>query len=140
LEASSTTAVVRPGGGPSGGNAWDAGSSSRFEGGSKREGGGGPGGGVNDPEGSREGPTGGLTAGVWMSEGTQRPSFMDDGYDDDGESWDSGLNLSDGEGEMASLAANFGGIFAEMQEQAQETKKLRRNEMVQHWRLQTAVW
>jgi hypothetical protein len=75
-----------------------------------------------------------------MSEGTPRPSFMDDGHGDDGESWDSGSNLSDGEGEMASLAANFGGIFAEMQEQAQETKKLQRNEIVQHWRLQTAVW
>jgi hypothetical protein len=41
---------------------------------------------------------------------------------------------------MVSLAANFGGIFAEMQEQTQETTKLRRNEMVQHWRSQTAVW
>ena len=47
-------------------------------------------------------------------------------------SWNSGSNLSDGEGELASLAADFGGISAEMYEQAQETKKLQRNEMVQH--------
>jgi hypothetical protein len=59
-----------------------------------------------------------------MSAGTQRPTPMDDAHDDDDESWNSGSNLSDGEGEMAFLAANFGGILAEM---------------VQHWRLQTAV-
>jgi hypothetical protein len=66
--------------------------------------------------------------------------LIDDAHDDDVESWNSGSNLSDGEDEMASLAANFGGIFAEMQEQAQENKKVQRNEMVQHWQLQMAVW
>jgi hypothetical protein len=75
-----------------------------------------------------------------MPAGTQRPTLMDDDAHDDDESWNLGSNLSDGDGEMASLAAKLGGIFAEMQEQAQETKKLKRNEMVQHWRLQTAVW
>ena len=61
-------------------------------------------------------------------------------HDDDDESWYSGSNLSDREGEMASLAAVFGGIFADMQELAQEREKLQRDEMVQHWRLQAAVW
>jgi len=61
LEASSTAAAIRPGCGPSGGSAWDAGPSSGFGGGSKREGGGG----VNDPEGSRGGPTGGPNTYGW---------------------------------------------------------------------------
>jgi len=69
------------------------------------------------------------------------PTLMDgDAHDDDDESWNLGSNLSDGEGEMASLAATFGGIFAGMHEQPQGGKNLQRNEMVQHWRLQTAVW
>ena len=45
----------------------------------------------------------------------------DDDDDDDDESWNSGSYLSNGEGEIASLAANFGGIFVEMRDQAQET-------------------
>jgi hypothetical protein len=48
----------------------------------------------------------------------------------------SGSNL----GEIASLAAMFGDIFDETHEQAQETKKPQRNEMVHCWRLETAFW
>jgi len=46
-------------------------------------------------------------------------------HDDDNKSWYSGSNLSDGDGKMASLAAAFGGIFTEMQEQAQERRSCR---------------
>jgi len=87
------------------------------------------------------GPTGELTAGARISAGTRRPILFDDDAhdDDDDQTWNSASNLSDGEREMASLVAAFGGVFADMHEHIQETKKLQRNEMVQHWRLATAV-
>jgi hypothetical protein len=50
----------------------------------------------------------------------------------------SGSNLNDGEGKMASRY--FSGIFAEMREESFGDKEAAEYEMVQHWPLETAVW
>ena len=119
LEASSTTAATCPGGSPSG-----AGPSSRFAEGSVKE------------EGTEE---------EQMILEAQGEDLLADRQQEQGRlqelkdqllrmmvSIKAGTrsNLSYREGEMAALATKFGGIFAEIQEHAQEIKKRQRFRMV----------